>query len=57
MVWTSEKLNSDKGNRLNHEIGLKLIRSPKTPQPMPVSMKFKEAKHPTWKHFLLREQK
>lgn len=31
LVWTSKDLNSRKGNRLNSEVGLKLIRKPKAP--------------------------
>ena len=58
MVWTSAELNSKKGNRLNHEVGLKLIRPPKAPPKMPVSMKFKpeNARHPSWLPFLVREK-
>lgn len=53
MVWTSAELNSRKGNKLNHEVGLTLIKAPTAPRPMPVSMKFREARHPTWAHFLV----
>ena len=34
---TSKKINSDKGNRLNHEVGLVLIKQPREPLPIPVS--------------------
>lgn len=34
VVICSRKINSDKGNSLNEEIGLKLIRQPKEPKPM-----------------------
>ncbi|MHA2408219.1 MAG: HNH endonuclease [Candidatus Ranarchaeia archaeon] len=56
MVWTNADINSKKGNKSNKEAGLTLIREPLAPKPMPVSMKFRVAKHPTWKHFLIREQ-
>lgn len=53
MVLASTRLNSLKGNRLNHEIGLTLIRKPVAPPSLPVSATITEAKHPTWKPFLL----
>lgn len=45
MVWCDKKLNSQKSNRLNHEIGLKLIRPPKEPPALPASALIREARH------------
>lgn len=53
LVTTSKKLNSKKGNKLNEEIGLKLIRQPKKPLPIPASALIKNTKeNPYWKVFL-----
>jgi 5-methylcytosine-specific restriction endonuclease McrA len=57
MVLCSKKINRMKGNKMNHEVGLKLIRDPKEPAPIPVSATIQEVKHHTWKHFLLKEKK
>jgi 5-methylcytosine-specific restriction endonuclease McrA len=53
LVVADMRLNSLKGNRLNHEVGLSLIRKPVAPPSLPVSATITEAKHPTWKPFLL----
>jgi 5-methylcytosine-specific restriction endonuclease McrA len=53
MVVADRKLNSLKSNRLNHEVGLTLIRKPVAPPALPVSATITEARHPTWKPFLL----
>lgn len=51
MVWSKRGLNSKKGNRLNHEAGLNLIRAPKVPTTV-VPAATIEPKHPDWKLFL-----
>ena len=53
LVLCSRDINSKKGNRLNTEVGLKLIKQPSIPQPDPVSSLIKEAKHRDWEHFLM----
>jgi 5-methylcytosine-specific restriction endonuclease McrA len=53
LVLCSRDINSKKGNRLNTEVGLKLIKQPSIPQPIPVSALIKEAKHKDWEHFLM----
>lgn len=53
LVLCSKEVNSKKGNNLNEEIGLKLLKKPVTPSPIPVSSLIKEAKHEDWKHFLI----
>jgi len=52
LALTSKELNSKKGNALNSEIGLKLIRTPTIPKPIPVSQLIKEIRHPDWKNFI-----
>lgn len=52
LALTSKEINTKKGNKLNHEIGLKLIRDPKAPKPIPLSALIREIKHRDWKNFL-----
>jgi 5-methylcytosine-specific restriction endonuclease McrA len=52
LALTSKSLNGKKGNSLNNEIGLKLIRQPFVPRPIPVSQLIREAKHPDWLLFI-----
>jgi hypothetical protein len=52
VVLTHKNTNREKGNRLNKEVGLKLIRSPKIPTPLPKYKLIKSAKHPDWEIFL-----
>jgi 5-methylcytosine-specific restriction endonuclease McrA len=52
LVTTHKKVNSEKGNRLNHEVGLTLIKKPTAPHPVPLSATIRDVKHPTWKPFL-----
>ena len=51
-VCTKIKTNSMKGNRFNHEVGLKLIRHPKAPKPIPKSATIKHVGHPSWMSFM-----
>jgi 5-methylcytosine-specific restriction endonuclease McrA len=52
LVWCKKDVNSKKSNRLPHEAGLRLIRSPKAPPAMPRVIRRNEAKHSSWIHFL-----
>jgi len=52
LVATSKEINTKKGNRMNHEVGLKLIREPVAPKPIPLSRLIREIKHFDWKQFL-----
>jgi 5-methylcytosine-specific restriction endonuclease McrA len=52
MVVTSREINTRKGNKMNEEVGLKLIRKPFAPGPVRVCDLITEAKHADWKHFL-----
>lgn len=54
MVVCDVGINSRKGNRLNSEVGLKLIRQPKAPPALPVAVTIREAAHPHWTPFLIR---
>lgn len=55
MVWCDADINSRKGDKLPHEVGLKLIKNPAEPSATPVSVLFREAKHPTWAPFLINK--
>lgn len=57
MILAKKEINRLKGNKLNHEVGLKLIRDPKEPAPIPLSSTIQEVKHHTWKHFLIGHTK
>jgi len=57
LVTTHRDINSEKGNNLNHEVGLKLIRQPKVPAPIPISLLIREVKHRDWKPFLIKIDK
>ena len=52
LVLTSKELNTWKGNRLNSEIGLKLLKEPTIPRPIPISHLIREAKHADWCLFI-----
>ncbi len=54
MVLTHRKINFNKGNKYNSEVGLKLIRQPSAPKPIPVYSLIKIARHADWKHFLIK---
>ena len=52
MVVTSKELNALKGDKLNSEMGLKLIATPTKPKPIPRYKLIREARHADWKLFL-----
>ncbi len=52
LVLTAKEVNTKKGNKFNHEAGLKLIRPPVAPKPMPLSNLIREIRHHDWKKFL-----
>jgi 5-methylcytosine-specific restriction endonuclease McrA len=54
LVWCDKDINSRKGNKLNYEVGLRLIREPKAPPAIPVSIALKEVRHKTWIPFLIK---
>ena len=53
LVLCSKDVNTKKGNKLNSEIGLQLLKNPLAPQPVPIYSLIREAKHVDWKHFLI----
>lgn len=53
LVACDKTINSRKGNRLNSEVGLKLIRDPKAPKSTVKILRAEDAKHPSQKPFLL----
>ena len=53
-ITCRKDLNSRKGNKLNSEVGYKLIRTPFKPKPVDVMYLIREAKHPDWQHFLIK---
>lgn len=54
LVTIRKDINSKKGNRLNSEIGLKLIRTPVKPKAVDVMYLIREARHKDWEHFLIK---
>jgi len=52
LVLTSKELNCKKGDHLNSEVGLKLIRQPVKPKPIPISHLIREAKNEDWELFI-----
>jgi 5-methylcytosine-specific restriction endonuclease McrA len=53
MVLCDKKINFSKGNKFNHEVGLKLIKHPKEPIPTPASSLI-PMNHQDWSHFFLK---
>lgn len=53
LVWAKREINTLKANRLPHEAGLRLVRRPRAPGPLPASATLREARHPDWRHFLI----
>lgn len=43
LVWASKEVNARKGNRLPHEAGLKLLKMPRSPRELPVSVLIRNA--------------
>lgn len=52
LVTCSKEINAKKGNKSNEEAGLRLIKSPTKPNPVPVSALIREIRHFEWKIFL-----
>ena len=52
LVACHREINEKKGDRLPHEVGLKLLKQPKRPPEMPVVIYTTEAKHPSHIPFL-----
>ncbi len=54
LVLCAPEVNFKKGNKSNKEAGLKLLKQPKAPLPMPVMALITEARHADWKWFLAK---
>lgn len=54
MVLADIKVNTLKGVKTPAEAGLRLIRQPKAPAAVPVSVSITQAKHDSWEPFLLK---
>lgn len=54
LVLCSKDVNSKKGNKLNSEVGLKLLRNPVAPHPIPLYATIRDARHFDWTHFLIK---
>lgn len=52
MVTCHKRRNHAKSNRYNEEVGLKLIRQPYEPKPIPVSVTIREARHKDHEFFI-----
>ena len=53
LVWSSKDVNTQKGNRLPHEAGLKLLSVPRAPKELPVTALIRNAHAVAeWKLFL-----
>jgi 5-methylcytosine-specific restriction endonuclease McrA len=53
LVVARKDINTRKSNRLNHEVGLKLLRQPKAPAAVPPVVRLRaDPKHPVWLPFL-----
>lgn len=56
VVLTHKSINFRKGNHFNNEVGLRLIRKPTVPAPMPASALITVVRHPSWKAFLVHQK-
>ena len=53
LVWSSKQVNSRKGDRLPHEAGLTLLKAPRAPKELPVSVLIRNTHDVAeWKLFL-----
>lgn len=51
LVLCHREVNSKKGNSLNEEIGLKLLKKPAAPRDIPVCELIRDVRHPDHQHF------
>lgn len=52
LVYACKEVNTKKGNKLNKEAGLKLLREPRKPEPIYRYKLITDARHPDWRLFL-----
>ncbi len=53
LVTCDRRVNMRKGNRLNHEAGLKLVRRPFRPKARPFCATVTKPRHPSWVKFMV----
>ena len=56
MVVSDIDVNRKKADKTPQEAGLKLIRTPVEPSPVPISSTITDSKHPAWGPFLLKNK-
>lgn len=56
LVLSAPKVNHEKGNKSNKEAGLKLLRKPVAPLPVPAIALITEARHADWQWFLAKRK-
>lgn len=56
LVYACKEINTMKGDKLNSECGLRLLRRPEKPKPIPRYKLIREARHADWKLFLKLEE-
>ena len=52
MVWSCKEINSTKADKTPSQAGLRLIRKPSSPKPIPRSSTITVAHHPSWVYFM-----
>ena len=56
LVLAAPEVNHAKGNRSNKEAGLKLLKTPQAPLPIPAVALITEARHRDWRWFLAKNK-
>ena len=56
LVLSAPRVNHEKGNKSNKEAGLKLLRKPVAPLPVPAMALITEARHADWQWFLAKNK-
>jgi 5-methylcytosine-specific restriction endonuclease McrA len=56
VALTDKSINFRKGSHLNSEVGLRLIRKPTAPAPVPASALIGTIRHPSWKAFMVHQK-
>lgn len=57
MVVCDIAINRMKADKFAHDVGLKLIKIPQEPSPVPISTTINEMRHPTWGPFMITKKK
>lgn len=54
LVACKKDINQKKGNKLNADFGLSLIKTPTVPKPIDIMYLITEARHEDWNHFIYK---